>query len=246
MNDIFAGVYGRIAKFFEKPYKTSYAQCGEDLIIQFIFDWLKISKPTYLDIGAHHPTWLSNTYLFYQNGSSGVCVEPDPECYAVVKRKRSRDICLNVGIGTDDRKYADFFVMTARTLNTFSRVEAERYQNTRNFGEQRIEKVVQIPMRSVDEIMQEHLPDGVNLVSVDVEGMDLEILRTFNFNKYRPEIFCVETLHYKDDGLPRKNESLLSFMKANGYWIYADTYINTIFVSEQGEAGKKCPQCDGR
>lgn len=233
MSGTLARIYERMAKFFEKPYKTSYAQCGEDLIIQFIFEWLKISKPTYLDIGAHHPTWLSNTYLFYRKGSSGACVEPDPDCYAEIKRKRRRDICLNVGIGTDDRKYADFFIMTARTLNTFSREEAERCQNTRNFGEQKIEKIIQIPMRSVDEIMHEHLPNGVNLVSLDVEGMDFEILRTFNFRKFRPEVFCVETLRYQDDGSLRKNESLLDFMKAHGYRIYADTYINTIFVSEQ-------------
>jgi FkbM family methyltransferase len=233
VNGLLGRIYKRIVKPFEKSYKISYAQCGEDLIIQFVFEWLKVSNPTYLDIGAHHPTWLSNTYLFYCNGSSGVCVEPDPDCYAVIKGKRNRDICLNVGIGTNDQKYADFFVMTSRTLNTFSREEAERCQNTRNFGKQQIEKVVQIPTRSVDEIMHEHLPNGVNLVSLDVEGLDFEILRTFNFSKFRPEVFCVETIRFQDDGSLRKNQGLLAFMKANGYWVYADTYINTIFVSEQ-------------
>lgn len=236
MNGVFASVYGRITKLFEMPYKTSYAQCGEDLIIQFIFGWLKITKPTYLDIGAHHPTWLSNTYLFYRNGSSGVCIEPDPECYDAIKRKRKRDICLNVGIGTDDRKYADFFVMTARTLNTFSREEAERSQNTRIFGEQRIEKIIQIPIQTVNDILEEYFPDGVNLISLDVEGMDFEIIRTFNFDRFRPEVFCIETLRPEDQGSLSKNESLISFMTANGYMVYADTYINTIFVSNEARA----------
>ncbi len=229
-------MYGRMAKLLEKPYKKSYAQCGEDLIIQFIFEWMKIPKPTYLDIGAHHPTWLSNTYLFYQNGSSGVCVEPDPESFALIQRERKRDICLNVGIGADDRKHADFFIMTARTLNTFSREEAERYQNTHTFGEQKIEKVIQIPIRTVNDIMEEYFPNGVNLVSLDVEGLDFEIIRTFNFNRFRPEVFCVETLRPHDDGSLRKSESFIDFMKSNGYLVYADTYINTVFVSQRASA----------
>lgn len=236
MSDVLGKIYDRLAKPFKKSFKISYAQCGEDLIIQFAFEWLNISNPTYLDIGAHHPTWLSNTYLFYSNGSSGVCVEPDPDCYAVIKGKRNRDTCLNVGIGTSGQKYADLFIMTSRTLNTFSREEAERCQNTMSFGRQAIERVVQIPMCSVNEIMHEYFPDGVNLISLDVEGMDFEILRTFDFNKFQPEVFCVETLRFQDDGAPRKNDILLAYMKSNGYWVYADTFINTIFVSEQASA----------
>lgn len=236
MKNVLSKMYDRMARFLTKSRKTSYAQCGEDLIIRFVFEWLKIHRPTYLDIGAHHPVWLSNTYHFYENGSSGVCIEPDPECYTEIKRKRKRDICLNVGIGTDGRKSADFFIMTSRTLNTFSREEAERCQDTKNFGDQRIEKIVQVPVQSIGEIMIQHLPKGVNLVSLDVEGMDFEILRTFDFGRFRPEVFCVETLRYRDDGSLRKNKELLAFMKANGYWIYADTYINTIFISDQAGA----------
>ncbi|MFM6249337.1 MAG: hypothetical protein ACKPEQ_09345, partial [Dolichospermum sp.] len=67
------------ATLFNKDSKhISYSQCGEDLIINFIFNNLGIINPSYLDIGAHHPTYLSNTYSFYRKGCQGVCVEPDP------------------------------------------------------------------------------------------------------------------------------------------------------------------------
>lgn len=56
-------IYERMAKVLGKSCKTSYAQCGEGLVIQFIFERLKISNQTYRYIGAHHPTWLSNTCL---------------------------------------------------------------------------------------------------------------------------------------------------------------------------------------
>jgi len=53
----------------ELRYKKSYAQCGEDLIVKFIFDnVLKINKPTFIDIGANHPYIGNNTFLFYKNG----------------------------------------------------------------------------------------------------------------------------------------------------------------------------------
>jgi hypothetical protein len=58
--------------------KVSYSQCGEDIIINFILTCLKIDKPTYMDIGAHHPFRFSNTALFYEAGCHGINIEPDP------------------------------------------------------------------------------------------------------------------------------------------------------------------------
>ena len=52
----------------DKYKKISFSQCGEDLIVKFIFDCLGINSPTYIDIGAHHPHYISNTALFYKNG----------------------------------------------------------------------------------------------------------------------------------------------------------------------------------
>lgn len=58
--------------------KKSYSQSGEDLIIKYIFDALGIEKPSYIDVGAYHPYCLSNTSLFYELGSKGINIEPDP------------------------------------------------------------------------------------------------------------------------------------------------------------------------
>ena len=58
--------------------KISYSQLGEDLIIEFVFNGIGINKINYLDIGAHHPIEINNTYLFYLKGSYGVLIEPDP------------------------------------------------------------------------------------------------------------------------------------------------------------------------
>src|SRR4051812_7168126 len=98
--------------------RVSYSQCGEDLILEHILgEYLRIPQPSYLDLGAHHPTYLSNTYRFYRKGGSGVCVEPDPVLFAPLRAARPRDVCLNAGVGASDAGGADFYVMSSRTLN---------------------------------------------------------------------------------------------------------------------------------
>ena len=61
-----------------KPYKKSYSQLGEDLVLDYLFNQINIDRPYYVGIGSNHPIKLSNTYFFYLKGSSGVFVDPNP------------------------------------------------------------------------------------------------------------------------------------------------------------------------
>ncbi len=206
--------------------KVSFSQCGEDLILQYLFSTLGIATVTYLDIGAHHPAYLNNTYFFYRRGGRGVCVEPDPSLYHEFIKMRPHDQTLSCGVGVCAGE-AEFFVMSERTLNTFSRAEAERYQS---YGTQRITKVLNVELRTINDILKANFSTRPNLVSLDVEGMDYAILQTVDFKTYRPEVFCIETLTYTENKTERKLNEIIRLMHANGYWSYADTYINTIFV----------------
>lgn len=206
--------------------RISYSQCGEDLILQYLFMVLQIEKVSYLDLGAHHPTYLSNTYLFYESGGHGVCVEPDPSLFAAFPKMRPHDTHLNCGVGITPGE-AEFFVMSTRTLNTFSRAEAERYQS---YGNQRIIRTVMLELKTVEEIITNNFDKCPNLVSLDVEGLDYAIMQNFDFSRHRPEVFCLETLSYTEDKSERKLTEIIDLMHKNGYLTYADTYINTIFV----------------
>lgn len=215
----------------EKLYKKiSYSQCGEDLIVSFIFNALNILFPKYLDIGANHPVYLNNTYYFYLNGSTGVCVEPDPVLFSKLKYKRAKDICLNAGVGSFSQKQADFYIMSTDTLNTFSKEEAERYQS---YGTYKIKEVIKMPILEINDIVDQYLFNLVNFISIDIEGLELEILKTLDFSRIRPEVFCIETLTYTEDKTEQKNQQILDYMINNGYFVYADTYINTIFVDRK-------------
>jgi len=219
-----------------KGPRISFAQSGEDSIVDFVFNTLGLSKPSYLDIGAHHPTYLNNTYLLYRKGCKGVCIEPNPALFAKIQGIRKRDICLNVGVGIGLEREADFFVMSSDTLSTFSRETAERYQS---YDKQSIDKVIRVPLVPVNNIIKEHFKDCPDFVSLDVEGMELEVLKTFDFTSFRPAVFCIETLTYSEDKTERKIEEISDLMHTKGYFTYADTYINTVFVDKQAWISRK-------
>ncbi len=218
--------------------RISYAQCGEDLIVDYVLAMLHVDTVSYLDIGAHHPRYLSNTYYFYRQGGRGVCIEPDPNALSAFQQARPRDVCLPVGIGASPGT-ADLFLMTTSTLNTFSREEAERYQS---YGKERIERVISVEIKTVTQVLEEYFELVPDFVSMDVEGMDLSILKGFDFDRFRPKVFCVETLTYAEDGSEEKISELPSILEQNGYLIYADTYINTIAVDRQAWSNRRVRQ----
>jgi FkbM family methyltransferase len=223
---VLSGIYNMLVKK-NRAKKYSYAQTGEDLLIKFILDSLKIRKPKYLDIGAYHPKEINNTYLFYKLGCSGVCVEPDPYLIKKFNKVRERDVCLNIGISNKSKQKALFYIMSTKTLNTFSKNEADKYVS---FGNQNVEKVLEVPMFTINEIVVKYFPDELNLISIDIEGFDEEVIKSFDFNIKRPEVFCIETIDYTEDNSETKNNSIIEFMCSKNYMVFADTYINTIFV----------------
>jgi FkbM family methyltransferase len=211
--------------------KKSYSQCGEDLIIDFLFYQMGIEKPGFIDIGAHHPKYINNTYLFYLKGSRGISIEPDPSLIAQFNSVRKDDINLNIGIG-DKNGEADFYIMNEPTLNTFVCEEAENIEAEKSGYH--IKEVKKIKISPLIDVINKHnggkFPD---LLSSDVEGLDEQILKSIDYNLSVPKVMCVETLTFSTkQGKGEKKTALIEFVKSKGYMVYADTYINTIFVRE--------------
>jgi hypothetical protein len=123
------------------------------------------------------------------------------------------------------------FPEKANGLSTFSKAEADFWEHTgiERLGKFKVEQVVKTRLMPVNDIMKDHFSPHPNLISIDVEGLDLEIVKSIDFDKYKPEVFCVETLAYTGSKQEIKNQGIISFFLDKGYFIYADTYINTIF-----------------
>jgi len=205
----------------------SYSQTGEDLLIDYIFKARGIDKPYYIDIGAHHPWKMNNTALFYLRGASGINIEPDPLLIKVFKQERKRDKNLNFGIAVKNA-LVDFYIMSEPALNTLDETTAKNMVDQFSY---KINKILKINVYNINDILKTHsegkCPD---LLSIDTEGNDFQIIKSINFNKIKPKVLCVETLSFSETGRGSKNNSLVTHLINQGYMIYADTNINTIFV----------------
>lgn len=185
-------------------YKKSYSQCGEDLVVGRILKNLGIAKPFYVDIGANDPVIYSNTYGFYKDGANGICIEPNPSLCEKIKAKRPRDIVLGMGIGEKEGSLP-YFMFANHSLNTFSPKEAAGAEK-KGFK----------------------MTKKIDVLSIDVEGWDLEILKSIDFTKIRPAIICTETKKYEEN-ISETETPTGSFLKGKGYLLVYNL-VNSIFV----------------
>lgn len=212
-----------------KVYKHCYSQSGEDMIINHIFCTLGIKKPSYIDIGAHDPYHLSNTAYFYENGSTGVNIEPNPVLFKNIQKIRKKDLNLNIGIWDQSGKL-DFYLMNASTMSTFSKEEADALCKNYDF---KIEKIIKVDVKPIMFIIEKYckgiFPD---FLSLDVEGLDFDILRSIDYKKTSPKVICVEAVEYSETVFGKKETEIVDFLKGQGYYLYADTGINSILVKK--------------
>ncbi len=206
--------------------KISYAQSGEDLIIDYIFSSiLLITHPSYLDIGSFHPYYFSNTASIYLAGSRGINIEPNINNFKLFKRFRQHDHNFNIGI-TATGGLQDYYLMSEPPLSTFSEEIAEDLHRS---GKCLIDKKLQLKTMSLSALVAEAY-DGVypDLLTIDVEGLELSILNTIDYsNANLPKVICMETVSFFSG---KKRQEGIIFLKQKGYEVYADTYINTIFI----------------
>jgi FkbM family methyltransferase len=208
---------------------VSYSQCGEDLIVRHIFNLRGMEKPSYLDIGAHHPFALSNTAIFYKNGCRGVNVEANPELLKQFERHRKRDVNLNLGIGNKIGTLR-FYVMEDSTLSTFS---AEEYRSL-VYQKKKLKREIEVEVIGINQLIEKYCSGFVpDFLSLDVEGLDLEILQTLNFDRYSPKVICIEAAEYSPIGAGKKRHDIINFLIMHDYIEYANTNLNAIMVKRE-------------
>lgn len=216
--------------------KISYSQSGEDIIVEFLLDILVNNKPiNYCDIGANSPWKISNTAKFYKKNKlnyTGVLVEPDPLLYKYLKLKRPNDIILNKGVSlaSSNNEILNFFVFDSKTLNTFSEEEAKKYIQLGY----KLTATLDVEVISINYIFENYFKEKeLHFLSIDIEGLDYEIISDIEFEKFKPLIICIETISFETSGIAKKDERIIDFLKTKGYHEFAFTGINSIFVLEE-------------
>ena len=208
---------------------NSYSQCGEDLIIQYVFCLRGVNLPSYIDIGANDPYFISNTALFYKKGCRGINIEANPNLIDKFYKHRPEDVNLNVGVGPIAENL-DFYFMNEPTLSSFSKEECDNYIKT---GKYNLVEKKQISLITIKEIMNKYC-NGIfpDFMSLDAEGMDFEILKSIDFEKSVPKIICVEAADYSPIGAGERRDELIDFLVEKGYYEYANTNLNAIMVKK--------------
>lgn len=210
------------------PYcKESYSQSGEDIIIEYLFRLRKIDKPLCLDIGAYHPIASNNTYKFFLKGSTVVNIDANPAAIIKFTEARPTDTNLNIGIGASKGEF-DFYIMEDESLNTFSIAEKVNLEKLGCL----LREIKKINVLPVNEVLEKYFQDAPpDLISIDAEGVDFDIIQSLDFGKYAPKVICIESINYTPDGTGTKRIDLCSYIEAAGYFEYANTNINSIFVN---------------
>jgi hypothetical protein len=206
--------------------RLSYAQQGEDLILENVCAFLEIARPSYIDIGAHQPIVGNNTYAFYRTGSRGVLVEPNPDLTPELRRVRPQDVVLEIGIGAKagDEEAPYYLIEGDGQLNTFSEDQVQRLRSEK--GKDVVKGVIKRRLVNINKVLAEHFPTGgPEIFSTDTEGYDVTILRTLDFDRVRPKVFCVETLAGLEVSRP-----ILDHMQSKDYEVRGGNFVNTVFV----------------
>lgn len=204
-----------------KP-QLCFAQDGEDLILDRMLETQK--NGFYVDVGAHHPLRFSNTYLFYQRGWRGINIDAEPGSMRLFNKFRPNDINIESGV-SDKAGYMTYYRFNEPALNTFNEMEA-RLKNRLPY---RIIQERTILVRRLDEILLENLGQyqQIDFLSVDVEGMDCEVLKSNDWSKFRPRFILVETL--RTDLMNLSKCPVVQFLKGKGYKAVAKAYNTTFF-----------------
>lgn len=207
---------------------TSYSQEGEDLILNRIFPLNK--KGFYVDVGAHHPKRFSNTHFFYKRGWRGINIDAMPGSMNAFKKIRKKDINIEVPI-FDDKKLLTFFAFNDPALNGFSKKISEERDKLKDY---KIVFTKQIETTTLESVLDRNLPKDqhIDFLSIDVEGLDFNVLLSLNIEKYRPQIILIEIVNICLDEI--KNEPIYEFFMKHNYVLISKT-ANTVFFQDNSQ-----------
>jgi FkbM family methyltransferase len=152
------------------PIRSSYSQHGEDVwLLEQVKD-LPRDRFRYVDVGANHPSRLSNTYLLYRQGFTGVLVEPNESLLALHRRFRPRDIAVRAACG-ESARLERFVIRTIAGTSSLSGTAAPTTSS-------RVRRNDYVPVLPLDAVVEATVPGPIAVLSIDTEGADTEVLRS--------------------------------------------------------------------
>ncbi len=165
----------------------SYSRNFEDVILQRVL--ADVERGCYVDIGASHPIADSNTYAFYEKGWRGICAEP-LGYGALWDEERIEDVFVNAALGAKAGETTFYVYRETPQISTGSSATVQTWRE----GGRAPDETVTVPVLTLNNLLDEHLEGRpVHLLSIDVEGMEKEVLQGLDLRKHRPWIVVLES-----------------------------------------------------
>jgi FkbM family methyltransferase len=184
-------------------------------------------KGTMLDIGAYEPINISNSYHFEKNGYNVVCFEANTSLIPILKADRAN--VYNYAISYEDKDIVTFNVVHGSwgggSLTAgISAIELDpQYLQQFHSGIRSIEQI-SIPQKSLNSCLPEILKGStqIDIVSIDVEGGELNVLKGLDLNKYKVKVFVIENVY--------KNTNIGEFLDNYGYKLDKRIEYNEYYI----------------
>lgn len=212
-------------RFYEAKnnLNNDYSQSGETKIIRELLPKRKSETGFFIEIGANDGISVSNTYGLLKRGWSGLSVEANPLVYKILKQNLKRypqvkTVCVAVA---PQRGPVKLFLGKNDPKGLLSTISTEQSDW---FDEHRSDEYLEVPGIPLTELLEEHrVPSNPDLLVVDAEGMDFEILKSLDLNRYRPTLIVTE------DYQP-KNAAKFQLLTAAGYRLVRQAGCNTFWL----------------
>ncbi|NVK52991.1 MAG: FkbM family methyltransferase [Flavobacteriaceae bacterium] len=177
----------RLRTWINSRYRVSFSKSGEDIQL---FKLLNKFEGKYLDIGCFEPITFSNTYFFYLKGWNGYVVDPNPKVNGMFSKIRPKDTFIQRGVSSESGKMTYYMLQrNLSSMNTFN-YDFLVSNNLTDF----IESQIEVPICTLEELVDDYnLYNHIDFLDVDVEGLDFEVLKSNNWDKFRPSLIMVET-----------------------------------------------------
>jgi hypothetical protein len=220
----FYNIYIRNYKFLKNG-----SQFQED---QFILRQFQNNyKGTYLDIGCFHPTRHNNTYKMHKLGWSGMNIDLNPLTIELFDYARPKDINLNIGISNKETIKKLYFIDELNTQNTLDPNQLLFLKNHHNIrNEDIVEK--EINVKPINLILDDYGFNNIDFMNLDVEGHELEIIESLNFNKNKIKYLCIEMIKHNSEAELR-SEKINQILKSNKYSLIKEIGFNYIYKNLQ-------------
>lgn len=201
-----------------------FGQSAEDSTLLRLFYQKK--GGFYVDIGCYDPNRYSNTFLLHHmSGWKGINIDPSGDVIEKFNSKRPNDINIKAAVGAPGKQLYYEFDSAAR--NTLSKKNLERQKNK---GDVKLLNKTELTTKNLSDILDLNMPLGteIDFFDIDVEGKELEVLKSNKWDKYSPSVILIEDYSIADGNY--EQSEIRGYLEPKGYFFAGHNFDTSVYI----------------